>query len=428
MKTLDEFARLTGLELGKKFVQGQYRGYPTRLDQGILDNWRLTVTFVGPEDHRRASRIDIKRTVRDAGLGGKGRVEHDHIFIEMAGLLGLAKARQIKRVLDGVIGVLAITPAASQPMPAAPPATGPVAEFAALMGLQQEGGVAFGQYRGYLVKLTAGPAGTSIEVMYPKAEDHVRVEKLRMEPMLATAGLAGTATVAPGRITIEAGEGRDPADAEHVKRALDNVLTFLEQITPPFTNTCMQCGKTGVERTVLAAGVPTMLCSACLQGKTAAYPARTGVPLRTRATYDRSSPDYAMAVTFGLLAMFGMAVIWGIISAATDMTIYYLAFALGFVVAYATAYGAGRPTGGVLTLGVILAFFSSLLGEILFIVFVLMSEGVSLGYVGELFGWYVAESPEHFWMTLVLGLIGAGVASWYAYTKLGTQRRRYATA
>jgi hypothetical protein len=196
------------MDVDRKVVRGEYRGYPVQLVSAILDNWQLTVTYIVPTDFERASTLDIKRTVRDAGLGGKGKIKPDHVFIEMAGPVGRAKAPQIKQVLDSVIDFISGAPVASRetvgPGSVAASAEGAaVSEFASLTGIRQEGTVAFGQYRGYLVKLAAAFAYCELMVAYPQADDHVRIEeKLETATIMEDAGLTGKERVEPGRISI----------------------------------------------------------------------------------------------------------------------------------------------------------------------------------------------------------------------------------
>ncbi|MCJ2557249.1 MAG: hypothetical protein LN415_09140 [Candidatus Thermoplasmatota archaeon] len=432
MKTLDEFALLTGLQRRDKVVFGLYRGYPVQLVSAILDNWRLTVSFRVAADYERARMFEIKRAVRAAGLVGKGKVMPDHIFIEMAGLLGRARAPQIIQVLDSVIGFISGAPVAS-PIPVAPgslaaPAGGvAIGEFADLTGMRREGNAAFGQYRGYLVKLTAALTDhyadySEMMVMFPQAGDHVRVgERLDVGPILEDAGLAGNGRVDPGRVSIGMGEGQDRPEAAQIKRALDGVIDVMAELTPPYGNVCMECGGLGVERTVLASGMPFMLCRPCLHRATEDLPETR---VRMGFARERTGPDYGTGLTYGILAMIGMAFLWGMISAATNLTFYYLGFIVGFAVAYANAYGAKKVTGGVLTLGIILAMVASFLGEVLFIVFLLMKEGIPLGYFAEAFGWYLEAEPWNFALAMMLGLVGAGVASYVAHTSIGMRKRR----
>jgi len=431
MNTLDEFALLTGLEKRGKVVFGQYRGYPVQLVSAILDNWRLTVSFRVATDHERARMFEIKRAVRAAGLGGKGKIMPDHIFIEMAGLLGRARAPQIIQVLDSVIGFISGIPIAS-PAPVAPgslaaPAEGTaIGEFADLTGIMREGNAAFGQYRGYLVKLAAAFTDHyEMMVTYPRAGDHLRIgigEKLDLEPILEDAGLAGRGSVEPGRVSIEMWEGRDRAGAAQIKRTLDGVIDVMAELTPPYGNVCMECGGPGVERTVLARGVPIMLCRSCLHGRTEDMPETR---VRMGFAPERRGPDYGTGLTYGILAMIGMAFLWGMISAATYSSFFMLGFVVGFAVVYALAYGAKRVTGGVLTLGIILAVVSSFLGEVLFVVFAMIREGVPLSYLSEAFGLYLEYELGNFALAMILGLVGAGAASWYAYTSMGARKQRY---
>lgn len=433
MNILDEFALLTGLEKRGKVVFGQYRGYPVQLVSAILDNWRLTVSFRVAADYERARMFEIKPAVRAAGLVGKGKIMPDHIFIEMAGLLSFARAPQIIQVLDSVIGFLSGTPIASRvsvaPGSLAAPAGGTtISEFADLTGMRREGNAAFGQYRGYLVKFAAALTDHYADhygmiVTFPQAGDHVRIgEKLDVEPILEDAGLTGNGRAEPGRVSIEMGEGRDRAGAAQIKRTLDGVIDVMAELTPPYGNVCMECGGLGVERTILARGLPLMLCRSCLDRATEDLPETR---VRMGFAPERRGPDYGTGLTYGVIAMIGMAVLWGMISAATYMSIFYLAFLVGFAVVYALAYGAKRVTGGVLILGIILATVSSFLGEVLFIVFAMIREGIPLGYLAEEFGWYLAVEPGNFALAMILGLVGAGAASWYAYTSMGARKRRH---
>ena len=429
MDTLDEFALRIGLERRDKVVFGLYRGYPVQLVSAILDNWRLTVSFRVATDYERARMFEIKRAVRAAGLGGKGKVAPDHIFIEMAGLLGRARAPQIIQVLDSVIGFISGTPIAShvpvEPGRLAAPVGGvTIGDFADLTGMRREGNAAFGQYRGYLVKLAAVLADHyEIMVTFPQAGNHVRIgEKLDLEPILEDAGLAGKGSVEPGRVSIEMWREQDRAEAAQIKRALDGVIDTMAELTPPYGNVCMECGGLGVERTILASGVPFMLCRSCLYRATEDLPETR---VRMGFARVREGPDYGTGLTYGILAMIGMAFLWGIISAATNLTFFYIGFIVGFAVVYANAYGAKKVTGGVLTLGIILAMVASFLGEVLFIVFLMMREGVPLGYFTEAFGWYLEAEPGNFALAMMLGLVGAGVASYVAYTSMGARKRRH---
>jgi hypothetical protein len=121
--------------------------------------------------------------------------------------------------------------------------------------------------------------------------------------------------------------------------------------------------------------------------------------------------------------MFGMALLWGIVSAATESTFFYLGFIVGFAVVYALAYGAKVITGGVITLGIILGVSSSFLGEVLFVMFIVMREGIPLSYLAEAFGIYLELEPGNFALAMILGLIGAGAASWYVYSSMGDRGR-----
>ena len=429
MDTLDEFALRIGLGRRDKVVFGMYRGYPVQLVSAILDNWRLTVTFRVVADYERVRMLEIKPIVRAAGLVGKGRIMPDHISIEMVGLLGPAEATQIVQVLDRVINFIVGIPTVSQ-VPVVPgsltaPAGGDtIGEFADLTGTMREGNAAFGQYRGYLVKLAAALADHyEMMVTFPRAGDHIRVgERLDVEPILENAGLAGNGRVDPGRVSIVVGERQNRAEAAQIKQALDSVIDIMAELTPPYGNVCMECGRLGVERTVLASGVPFMLCRPCLDGRTEGLPETR---VRMGFARERTGPDYGSGLTYGILAMIGMAFLWGMISAATYMTFFYLAFIVGFAVVYANAYGAKRVTGGVLTIGIILAMVSSFLGEVLFVMFLLMREGIPLSYFAENFGLYLAVEPWSFALAMILGLVGAGAASWYAYTSMGERKRRY---
>ncbi len=427
MDTLGEFALRLGLERRDKVVFGLYRGYPVQLVSAILDNWRLTITFRAAADYERAMMLEIKPIVRAAGLVGKGGIRPDHIYIEMVGLLGPAEAPHIIQVLDRVINFIVGIPTVSQ-VPAGPgsltaPAGGDtIGEFADLTGIVREGNAAFGQYRGYLVKLTAALADRyEIMVTFPQAGDHVRVEeKLDVQQLLEDIGLAGGGRVDPGRVAIGVGEAQNRAEPAQMRQALDSVIDVMAELTPPYGNVCMECGRLGVERTVLARGMPFMLCKSCLYYRTEGLPETR---VRMGFARERTGPDYGTGLTYGILTMIGMAFLWGTISAATYMTFFYLAFIVGFAVVYANAYGAKRVTGGVLTIGIILAMVSSFLGEVLFVMFLLIREGVPLSYFAENFGLYLAVEPWSFGLAMILGLVGAGVASYVAYTGMGRERR-----
>lgn len=276
-------------------------------------------------------------------------------------------------------------------------------QFGIQGGLKVRGLVAFGMYRGFLVSLSNHGAGGPFHlyVAFPNKEDTVRIDpQIDIKPLLKIVDSMGGKQVEPGLISITFNPKWRMPEPTKVKALVDAVIDTVSRTTQPYASSCIDCGDKNPD-TLLINGVPSYLCSACL-GK------MKQEVLASKKAFDAQKPDLRTGLIYALVAVIASAVIWGLIAYIFQVFFFFAGFLIGLFVGYVLTYGTKRINGEVIGLAVLLTVVSVLLGEILYIAFILMGEGVSLVYLLDEFGVYVSEFTGEFLLALFTAIIGAG--------------------
>jgi hypothetical protein len=292
-----------------------------------------------------------------------------------------------------------------------------VQEVGAQTGLKVRDRVSFGMYRGYLVALSGGQYDmyTStvqyrLVALFPEEADWYKVDQnIDKKALLKMVKGMGQVKVESGFVSITFTPKWRRPKTENVRALLDAVIEALSAATPTYTEVCTECTSTDVD-VVLVNGLPKMMCPTCLdkmaRGVMAAHEA-----------YTAQSPRYGEGLMYAVPAMIGAAFVWAIIAYATGWIFFLTGILIGLAVSYSLAHGAKRVTGGVIGLGVFLTILSVLIGQVFYVIFILMGEGIPLSFLGEALGIYVTEFAADFGFSMMTAVFGALLAAGYLHSE-----------
>jgi hypothetical protein len=278
--------------------------------------------------------------------------------------------------------------------------------------LKMRGPIAFGLYRGYLITLKdfSQSGQFALIATFPRKEDTGRVAQyLDKKTLLKMVGAMGNLIIEPGVVALTIVPKWKVPDVSQVKGLLDTVIGVLSANTPPYQNVCDECGVSSAD-VILVNGIPSIKCSPCTEK------IRKEVE-GVQSEWDAKKPNYKKGMTYALLAVFISAFAWALIAYALQMIIFYAGFIIGMFVGFTLVYGTEKITGEIIALAVGLTLFAVILGEVLYVAFVLIGEGISLGYLPEAFGNYIELAGGEFLGAIITGLIGAGIVAFNLYSQ-----------
>jgi hypothetical protein len=251
-------------------------------------------------------------------------------------------------------------------------------------------------------------------VTFPRKEDTERVSQhLDKKALLSIVGAMGNMQVQPGIVSLMVVPKWKTPELSQVKALLDTVINVLSANTPPYLNECEECGDSSAE-VILVNGLPELKCTRCtnrIRWK------RKDVQLK----WESKKPNYGKGMTYALIAVFISAFAWALIAYAFQIIIFYGGFLIGMFVGYTMAYGTEKITGEVIALAVGLTLAAVILGEVLYVAFMLIGDGISLGYLPEAFGLYIEISGGEFFGAIFTGLLGAGLVAYNLYSQRKVQ-------
>ncbi len=287
-----------------------------------------------------------------------------------------------------------------------------LSQIADLAHLKVRGDVVFGLFRGYLIVIRdfAQSGQFSLLVRYPRKEDTDRIsQKLDQKALLKMVNAVGNLKIEPGILSLIVVPKWKTPELSQVKELLDTVINILSSNTPPYLCECEGCGDSQAE-VILVKGVPELKCLRCtnrLRGK------MHGV----QAEWFAKNPNYKKGMTYAILAVFISSFAWALIAYVFQVFFFYAGFLIGMFVGFTLAYGTEKITSEVIVLAVGLTLFTVILGEVLYVAFLLAGEGISLGYLPDAFGIYISEFGGEFAGAIITGLIGAGIVSYNLYSQ-----------
>lgn len=284
-------------------------------------------------------------------------------------------------------------------------------------GMKVKDKTVYGLHRGYQVALSAAALGSSfsLQVSFPKQEDSFKVQTaLDSKKLLKMVGSMGQVATQSGVVVMNFTPKWKPPKTDQLAELLSDITTSLSYVTEKYDNNCEECDSPSSE-VILVNGSTIQLCNPCVN------------KLRSQvgSIQERKSaqqPNYARGITYALGAAIVSGLVWALIAYFAGYVFFFAGFVIGMFVAYALTQGTEKVTGGVIAIGIILTIFAVIIGEIFYMAFWLMSEGISLVYLFDALGFYLQEAPGDFVMALVTALIGAIYVAYRLYTQAKTER------
>jgi hypothetical protein len=284
-------------------------------------------------------------------------------------------------------------------------------------GLKIKDTTVFGLYRGFQVALDAGPMGSRfvLLVSFPKKDDSYSIQsQIDSKKLLKMVKSMGQVKVEQGVVLLTFAPTWKPPKADQLVGLIGEITSVLSVTTEKYNSNCEKCETPG-STVVLVNGSPIQLCNACLEN------------LRRQAGYiqeDQATlqPNYAKGIAFALGAALVSGFIWALIAYFLGYIFYIAGFLIGLFVAYAIAEGAGKVTVGVIGLGIVMTFFAVILGQVFVVAIALAVEGISLGYLFDALGYYLAEAPGDFLIALVTALIGVVYVAYNLYSRAKSEK------
>ncbi|UCD91973.1 MAG: hypothetical protein JSV43_07005, partial [Methanobacteriota archaeon] len=255
-------------------------------------------------------------------------------------------------------------------------------------------------------------------VRVPKAEDDFRVtQNIDRKALLKTVKSMGQVQVQSGIFILTFMSKWKPPNATQMKNLIDAVVQILTSTTPFYEDTCEECGRSS-SNVVLLEGIPRLQCSSCLDKLQQEVKS-------AEKHFEAAKPNYKKGIALATGAALVSAVVWGLIAYVFETFFFFAGFLIGLFVGYTLAYGTKKITGGVIGIAISLTLFAVILGEVLFVTFVLLGYGIPLGYLPEAFALYVTEYTGEFIASIVAGLIGAGYVAYYLWSRAKRQRETF---
>jgi len=200
---------------------------------------------------------------------------------------------------------------------------------------------------------------------------------------------------------------RTPKAAE-IQTWVDTLVSAVAKATPGFNGRCESCATGSARQYVVIDGLPSMICSTCLERL------KADGEMADRA-YEMKEARHLPGATFALLAAVVGAVLWAGIAAITQRIFAMAAIGIGALVAWAYRAGAERVDVAGRVIAAILTVASVVMGEILLYTWWVAKANPEVGFNLDA-GWYVyletwSRSPKDEVMSIFFGLVGAWVAS-----------------
>jgi hypothetical protein len=134
--------------------------------------------------------------------------------------------------------------------------------------------------------------------------------------------------------------------------------------------------------------------------------------------YAQKRPNLPLGLLFGVGAGLVSALAWGVLSLLTERIFVIVAVGIGLFVGWALHRGMGKFTWVGQVAAALITLGSVLLGDLLYITFLLMREGADLlnAFLAVLFNLDIVFSESDIWVSLFFGLLGA-LYIFYRYRK-----------
>jgi hypothetical protein len=290
-------------------------------------------------------------------------------------------------------------------------------------GLKVKDKTVYGLYRGYQVALSAGSLGSSfaLQVAFPKEEDSFAVQSaLDSKKLLKIVGSMGQAAARSGVVVMQFNPTWKVPKADKLAELLNEITSTLSYVTAKYDNNCEECDSPSSE-VILVNDSTVQLCGPCVDK----LRAQVGSVTRQIAA---QQPNYARGIAYALGAVIVSGLIWALVAYLVGYTFFFAGFLIGLFIAYALTQGTEKVTMGVIAIGIIMTFIAVIIGELLFVAFVLMGEGISLAHLFEAFGLYLREFPGDFALAMVTALIGVIYVAYNLYTRSRTEETPFEIA
>ncbi|HEV3220910.1 MAG TPA: hypothetical protein VGZ48_14160 [Candidatus Acidoferrales bacterium] len=199
--------------------------------------------------------------------------------------------------------------------------------------------------------------------------------------------------------------------AEDVAAVADALRETIKPMVPAFDGKCEKCQFNSAPDLTLLNGLAMYICPGCQESVRMEQD-------QAAMNYAAKQPNYPNGIALGLGAALAGGLAWGLIAYGIHYIFLYGAIGIGYLVAQGIVKGTGKVTLFGQILIPVLTVASILFGDVIFFTLSYMkASGVafSMKLVGEIVRnlWQV-ESDAGNTLSVVFGLIGAGVSLFYA--------------
>jgi hypothetical protein len=204
--------------------------------------------------------------------------------------------------------------------------------------------------------------------------------------------------------------GLRPPSAEKIAALARAVADVIARTVGEMEPQCKSCGRPDAP-IMLVNNTPMHVCEPCAE----ALQAQGSLAAQA---YAQKRPNLPLGLLFGVGAGLVSALAWGVLSLLTERIFMIVAVGIGLFVGWALHRGMGKFTWVGQVAAALITLGSVLLGDLLYITFLLMREGADLlnAFLAVLFNLDIVFSESDIWVSLFFGLLGA-LYIFYRYRK-----------
>lgn len=204
--------------------------------------------------------------------------------------------------------------------------------------------------------------------------------------------------------------GLRPPSAEKIAALARAMAEVVARTVGEMGPQCKFCGRPDAP-IILVNNAPMHVCKPCTEALL------TKGDLVAQA-YAQKRPNLPLGLLFGVGAGLVSALAWGVLSLLTERIFMIVAVGIGLFVGWALHRGMGKFTWVGQVAAALITLGSVLLGDLLYITFLLMREGADLlnAFLTVLFNLDIVFSESHIRVSLFFGLVGA-LYIFYRYRK-----------
>jgi hypothetical protein len=204
--------------------------------------------------------------------------------------------------------------------------------------------------------------------------------------------------------------GLRPPSAEKIAALVRAMADVVARTVGEMGPQCKSCGRPDAP-IMLVNHTPMHICEPCAE----ALQAQGSVAAQA---YAQKRPNLPLGLLFGMGAGLVSALAWGLLSFLTERIFLIVAIGIGLFVGWAVHRGMGKFTWIGQVAAALITLGSVLLGDLLYITFLLMREGADFlsAFLAVLIGLGIVFSESDTWFSLFFGLIGA-LYIFYRYRK-----------